>query len=70
MDGHQARKKGRSGHERPKSREETPKEGYDKRAELAMSHRKTYWCAAAISNAFFAELPFRNEGLVQLGFLA
>jgi len=25
----QARKKGRSGHERPKSREETPKEGYD-----------------------------------------
>jgi hypothetical protein len=24
-----ARKKGRSGHERPKSREETPKEGYD-----------------------------------------
>ena len=25
----QAKKKGRSGHERPKSREETPKEGYD-----------------------------------------
>jgi hypothetical protein len=24
-----AKKKGRSGHERPKSREETPKEGYD-----------------------------------------
>ena len=29
MDGLQARKKGRSCHERPKSREETPKEGYD-----------------------------------------
>ena len=27
--GAQAKKKGRSGHERPKSREETPKEGYD-----------------------------------------
>jgi hypothetical protein len=43
--------------ERPKSREETPKEGYDTRAGPAMSHRKSYWCAAPFSNAFFAELP-------------
>jgi hypothetical protein len=48
--------------ERPKSREETPKEGYDKRAGLAMSHRKSYWCAAPFSNAIFAELPYRNQG--------
>jgi hypothetical protein len=45
--GAQARKKGRPGLERPKSREETPKEGYDKRAGLVMSHRKSYWCDAA-----------------------
>ena len=32
-----------------------------------MSHRKSYWCAAAISNAFFAELPFQKQGLMQLG---
>ena len=32
-----------------------------------MSHRKSYWCAAAISNAFFAELPFQKQGLVRIG---
>ena len=68
IEGSPEKKRGRSGHERPKSREETPKEGYDKRAGLAMSHRKSYWCAAAISNAFFAELPFQKQGLMQLGF--
>jgi hypothetical protein len=31
-----------------------------------MSHRKSYWCAAAISNAFFAELPFQKQGLVRV----
>ena len=35
------KKRGRSGLERPKSREETPKEGYDTQARLAMSHCKT-----------------------------
>src|ERR1044072_3363507 len=35
-----------------------------------MSHRKSYWCGAAISNAFFAELPFRKQGLVRFGCLA
>jgi hypothetical protein len=47
--------------ERPKSREETPKEGYDKRARLAMSHRKMYWCIAQFSNAIFAELHGRKR---------
>ena len=32
-----------------------------------MSHRKSYWCAAQFSNAIFAELPYRNQGLVTLG---
>jgi hypothetical protein len=42
--------------ERPKSREETPKEGYDKRAGLVMPQCKSYVCAAPFSNAIFAEL--------------
>jgi hypothetical protein len=32
-----------------------------------MSHRNSYWCGATLSNAFFAELPYQNQGLCPRG---
>jgi hypothetical protein len=55
-----AKKKGRSGHERPKSREETPKEGYDNTSWARDVASQNYGCIATFSNANFAELHVRK----------
>jgi len=60
--GRQAKKKGRPGHERPKSREETPKEGYDNTSQARDVALQKYGCIAAFSNANFAELCLQKRG--------
>jgi hypothetical protein len=49
--------------ERPKSREETPKEGYDTQAKLAMSHRKSTGALHNFQMQFLQSCTDENEGL-------
>ena len=46
-----------------------PRRATTTRAELAMSHRKTYGCVAQYSNAFFAELHLPNRQGLRKGWL-